>query len=150
MSNLGKAKQRAKVSQRGKKKSPVLSLSSRKTRKQKIAVSVKHTASKLAPKPGPSQGKKVSQKLLEIIKKRQQTAPKVNRVFGKPPGRRGRRPKQPIEYVPEHQEEENVTRENEYERLEYDTGIQVKSGGEDAGVNFERPEDFDEELNFDW
>lgn len=106
--------------------------------------------------------KVVSQKLIETIEKRkavQQTAAKVPgkpNPFAPPPKRRGRRPKN-IEYKPENsEEEESVASESDYTGIEYDTGIRLREGGnegghrEDRGFSFERMEDFDEELNFDW
>ncbi len=67
---------------------------------------------------------------------------------GRPPGRRGRRPKN-MDYQPSNNEEESYVLENDYETLEYDTGIRVKSGKDDV-MSLDRVEDFDEELNFDW
>lgn len=67
---------------------------------------------------------------------------------GRPPGRRGRRPKN-VEYTPSNSEEESYVLENDYETLEYDTGINIK-GGKDDMMSLDRVEDFDEELNFDW
>lgn len=69
--------------------------------------------------------------------------------FGRPPGRRGRRPKAAAEYTPSQQEEDSYAMEPEFEALEYDTGIRVKEGGDDGLFSFDRSEDFDEELNFD-
>lgn len=97
--------------------------------------------------------KKVSQKLLETIERRkkvQGAAGKANSNFGRPAGRRGRRPKAAVEYTPGNQEEEAYVLESDYEGLEYDTGIRVKEGGDDRGFAVERFDDFDEELNFDW
>lgn len=99
----------------------------------------------------PIPSKKVSQKLIETIEKRkkaQEGASKGN-MFGRPPVRRGRRPKAAQEYTPYNNEDEAYPSENEYEGLEYDTGIRVKEGGEDRGFSLDRVEDFDEELNFD-
>ncbi len=99
--------------------------------------------------------KKVSQKLLETIERRrnsQAANAKGGSMFGgRPPGRRGRRPKAAAaDYTPEHQGEETYVMESDYEGIEYDTGIRVKQGGEDKGFNLDRFEEFDEELNFDW
>jgi hypothetical protein len=98
--------------------------------------------------------KKVSQKLLETIERRKKAQGANGRpgsMFGKAPGRRGRRPKAAMEYVPGNQEEEaGYVLENDYEGLEYDTGIRVKEGGDDKGFNLDRFDDYDEELNFDW
>jgi hypothetical protein len=113
--------------------------------------------------------KLVSQKLIETIEKRkavQQASPKVGakphgpakpNAFAPPPKRRGRRPKN-IEYTPENrEEEESMASESDYTGIEYDTGIRLRETGggdaghrEDRGFSFERMEDFDEELNFDW
>lgn len=101
--------------------------------------------------------KKVSDKLIETIEKRkaqQEAAKQAGRPTpfgGKVPGRRGRRPKN-IEYTPENREDDEVAAsDNEFERIEYDTGIRVgQRSFEDKGFGFERSEDFDEELNFDW
>jgi hypothetical protein len=101
--------------------------------------------------------KKVSQKLIETIEKRKQQAagakPGGKAMFaGKPPGRRGRRPKNAVEYTPEHQEEGSdvFVAESDYEGLEYDTGIRVNKAKDDGAFSLDRFEDFDEELNFDW
>lgn len=90
--------------------------------------------------------KKVSEKLLETIEKRR----KAQAVFARPMGRRGRRPKNAVEYTPEHQEEDVLVAEENYEGLEYDTGIRVKQAKDEGGFNLDRFEEFDEELNFDW
>lgn len=98
--------------------------------------------------------KKVSQKLIETIEKRKQEQAKAggnpNR-FGKPAGRRGRRPKN-VHYTPQHTDDDSYTGEGEFEGqgLEYDTGIRVASKGDDGGFGMDRFEEFDEELNFDW
>lgn len=70
-------------------------------------------------------------------------------MFGKP-ARRGRRPKASAEYTPENSNEEGYVLEEQYERIEYDTGISYKSqGGDDGSFSLDRFDDFDEELNFD-
>jgi hypothetical protein len=99
-----------------------------------------------------SQGdRKVSQRLLETIERRKKGQAEGGKgLFAKPPGRRGRRPKAVSEYVPGNNEEETFVMENDYEGIEYDTGIRVKEGGEEKGYNLDRFEDYDEELNFDW
>jgi hypothetical protein len=127
----------------------------------KPVVKAKAAAPKVAVK---VQAKKVvSQKLIETIEKRkavQQAAPKAPakpNAFSPPPKRRGRRPKN-IEYTPENrEEEETMSSESDYTGIEYDTGIRLRETGggdmghrEDRGFSFERMEDFDEELNFDW
>ncbi len=98
--------------------------------------------------------KKISQKFLEAMEKRKSQGgwgARKGSMFGggKPPGRRGRRPKASAEYTPENNSEEGYVLESEFERIEYDTGISVKSQGGDEGFNLERFDDFDEELNFD-
>lgn len=99
-----------------------------------------------------SQGdRKVSQRLLETIERRKKGQAEGGKgLFSKPPGRRGRRPKAVSEYVPGNSEEEAFVVEENYEGIEYDTGIRVKEGGEEKGYNLDRFEDYDEELNFDW
>lgn len=104
----------------------------------------------------PSMRNKVAQKLAESLEKRKQEKeagggkPGNNKsFFGRPPGRRGRRPKQAAEYTPMQQEEDSYVLESEYERLEYDTGIRLKDGADDGAFSFDRVEEFDEELNFD-
>ena len=93
--------------------------------------------------------KKLSSKLLETLEKhRLKRAAEL--AASTPKGRRGRRPKVSLEYVPEHQEEDGYVVEQEIVTLQYDTGIAVPTGADDGSVTFERPEDFDEELNFDW
>jgi len=90
--------------------------------------------------------KKVSQKLIETIEKRK----KAKGMFGKPPGRRGRRPKNAAEYTPSNQEEDGYVLEQDMEGIEYDTGIRMKEGGEEAGFAIDRFDDYEvEELNFD-
>jgi hypothetical protein len=98
----------------------------------------------------------VAQKLAQSIEKRKLEKgaaggkPGNNKsFFGRPPGRRGRRPKQAAEYTPMQQEEDSYVLESEFERLEYDTGIRLKDGAEDGSFSLDRAEDFDEELNFD-
>ena len=71
---------------------------------------------------------------------------------GKPPARRGRRPKASnSEYTPENNSEEAYVLESEYERIEYDTGISCKkpATASEDGFSLDRFDDFDEELNFD-
>jgi hypothetical protein len=106
---------------------------------------------KAAPVVQAEPAKKVSQKLIETIEKRKQEQAKAGNPnrFGKPAGRRGRRPKN-VHYTPQHTDDDNYTNEAEFEGLEYDTGIRVKSKGEDGGFGVDRFEEFDEELNFDW
>jgi hypothetical protein len=96
--------------------------------------------------------KKISQKFLEAMEKRKGGwgARKGALFGGRPPARRGRRPKASSEYTPENNSEEAYVLESEYERIEYDTGISYKpQGGEDGGFSLDRVDDFDEELNFD-
>ena len=93
--------------------------------------------------------KKLSSRLLEKLESHRQKR-QAELVAAKPKGRRGRRPKVSLEYVPEHQDEEAYVLEQELETLQYDTGIPVPSKGEESGPTQDRPEEFDEELNFDW
>ena len=95
-----------------------------------VVVPVKKPVVKAAPHATKAaEPKKVSQKLIETIEKRKQQAgakPGGKAMFaGKPPGRRGRRPKNAVEYTPEHQEEGSdvFVADSDYEGLEYDTGI---------------------------
>jgi hypothetical protein len=91
---------------------------------------------------------KPAQRLAAAMQDRKKAGEKGKTMFGRPQGRRGRRPKNLADYTPEHQEDENYALESQYEGLEYDTGIQVKQP-RDEGFNAERFEEFDEELNFD-
>ncbi len=114
---------------------------------------------KTAPTPTPAAdagpSKKISQKFLEAMEKRKTQggwgARKGALFGGKPPGRRGRRPKASAEYTPENNSEEAYVLESEYERIEYDTGISYKQpgGSKDESFSLDRFDDFDEELNFD-
>ncbi len=115
-----------------------------------IKLSVKGKAAAARQLAEESGEKKLSSRLLETLEKhRQKRAAQL--AAARPKGRRGRRPKVSLEYVPEHQEEDSYVLEQEYETLQYDTGIPVPSKeGEAANVNVERSEEFDEELNFDW
>ncbi len=103
-----------------------------------------------------TEGKKLSAKLLEAIEKRQSAKAADSKgkpnPFGRPMGRRGRRPKRLAEYTPTNGEEssnEQVENENQMEGLEYDTGIRVKEHQSDEMFSMDRFEDYDEELNFD-
>ncbi len=103
-----------------------------------------------------NEGKKLSAKLLEAIEKRQSAKAGDSKgkpnPFGRPMGRRGRRPKRLAEYTPTNGEEssnEQVENENNNEGLEYDTGIRVKEHKSEEMFSMDRFEDFDEELNFD-
>jgi len=117
------------------------------------STSSKKAGEKTKDKEAPSQvaaapKKEVSQKLIETIEKRK----KSKGMFGKPPGRRGRRPKNASEYTPMNQEEDGYVLESDYEGIEYDTGIRVKDGGGATtdGFAVDRFDDFEvEELNFD-
>ncbi len=115
---------------------------------------VKKTSEEVTP--AISARQKMAQKLAETIEKRKLEKeggagkPGNNKsFFGRPPGRRGRRPKSAAEYTPMQQEEDSYVLESDYERLEHDTGIRLKEGGDDGAFSFDRMEDFDEELNFD-
>ncbi len=100
-----------------------------------------------------SSAKKISQKFLEAMEKRKSQGgwgARKGSMFGKPPARRGRRPKASAEYTPENSNEEGYVLEEQFERIEYDTGISYKSqGGDDSSFSMDRFDDFDEELNFD-
>lgn len=127
-----------------------VSIQAKKGNPKQIAKKVLAVAPEVVAKqPKPTTVKKdISQKLLESIEKRKANsfgAP----AFGQPVRRRGRRPKN-VEYTPSNQEDENFSYDSDAENLSYDTGIQVKGGGEDGGFSPDRLEDFDEELNFDW
>jgi hypothetical protein len=114
------------------------------------AIEPKHVSDAGAP------AKKVSQALIDTIEKRKAAAAKHGPgkgAFGRPAGRRGRRPKRAVEYTPQNSEdgatEDPFEAENEsFERIEYDTGIRFKEAGDDSAFNLEGY-DFDEELNFD-
>lgn len=109
----------------------------------------------LAKPPVKTEKKGLSQKLVDTIEKRKQ-AKEINgqaqgsKFFVKPPGRRGRRPKNLVDYQPENREEDAYIVESERENIEYDTGIRVSERKEETGFGLDRFEDFDEELNFDW
>ncbi len=102
-----------------------------------------------------AEGKKLSSKLLEAIEKRQNakaTGPGKPSPFGRPMGRRGRRPKRLAEYTPTNGEEnssDQMENENQMEGLEYDTGIRLKEVKNEDMFSMDRFEDYDEELNFD-
>lgn len=64
--------------------------------------------------------------------------------------RRGRRPKALADYTPSHQEENNENQEMDYQGLEYDTGLSLNRRGDDFGLNLDRYDDGEEELNFDY
>lgn len=101
--------------------------------------------------------KKLSEKLLATIEKRKAEQGKAP-AFSKPRGRRGRRPKNLVDYQPysEEQQDDPYSYPSENENLEYDTGIRVSSPSsgasfrDDGSITLDRVEDFDEELNFDW
>jgi hypothetical protein len=99
--------------------------------------------------------KELSQKLVDTIEKRKQAKESDGKLQGskffvKPPGRRGRRPKNLVDYQPENREEDSYIVESERENIEYDTGIRVSERKDESGFGLDRFEDFDEELNFDW
>lgn len=102
--------------------------------------------------------KKLSEKLLATIEKRKAEQAAKAPAFSKPRGRRGRRPKNMVDYQPysEEQQDDPYAYPSENENLEYDTGIRMGSGTatlgtrDDGGLSLDRVEDFDEELNFDW
>ncbi len=106
--------------------------------------------------PGKTEKKELSQRLVDTIERRKQAKESSSgqhqgsKFFVKPPGRRGRRPKNLVDYQPENREEDSYVVESERENIEYDTGIRVSERKEEAGFGSDRFEDFDEELNFDW
>ena len=101
--------------------------------------------------------KKLSEKLIATIEKRKAEQAKTP-AFSKPRGRRGRRPKNLVDYQPysEEQQDDPYSYPSENENLEYDTGIRVSGTSvgatvrDDGGISLDRVDDFDEELNFDW
>ena len=112
-------------------------------------------SSALVKPPVKTEKKELSQKLVDTIEKRKQAKetsgqPQGSKFFVKPPGRRGRRPKNLVDYQPENREEDAYIIESERENIEYDTGIRVTERKEESGFGLDRFEDFDEELNFDW
>ena len=112
-------------------------------------------AADLAAVPAKTEKRELSQKLVDTIEKRKQAKetsgqPQGSKFFVKPPGRRGRRPKNLVDYQPENREEDAYIVESERENIEYDTGIRVTERKEESGFGLDRFEDFDEELNFDW
>lgn len=138
------AKPKAKVSSVRAKLSAAKEISPAKAEPKK-----KVTAEVAAP--AESAPKKVSQRLIETIEKRKQEQAKSGNTnrFGKPAGRRGRRPKN-VHYTPQHTDDDSYAAEGEFEGLEYDTGIRVASAKDESGFGGDRFEEFDEELNFDW
>ena len=118
-------------------------------------------AEKAAGKPAAAEAKKVSANLIATIEKRKQEKEAAAKksggsMFGRPMGRRGRRPKRPVEYTPTHSDEGggdgyDSDSPSGYEGFENDTGIRLKEekGGVEDAYGVERFEDFDEELNFD-
>src|SRR5690606_10154985 len=102
---------------------------------------------------------KISEALLATLAKRKEGGEKkggTGATKGGAPGiprprmRRGRRPKALADYTPSHQEEADSSQEVDYQGLEYDTGITVHRRGDDLGLNFDRFDDGEEELNFDY
>jgi hypothetical protein len=120
------------------------------------AASEKSVPASAKPAPDAASSKKISQKFIEAMEKRKTQggwgARKGSMFGGKPPARRGRRPKASnSEYTPENNSEEAYVLESEYERIEYDTGISCKkpATASEDGFSLDRFDDFDEELNFD-
>lgn len=103
---------------------------------------------------GPLTKEEASSKLLEKIRQRKsqgQESAGAKNTFGQPVRRRGRRPKGMEDYQPYREDQEDgLAADDPVEQIQYDTGIQIAAGGEDASFRLERDEDFDEELNFDW
>lgn len=130
---------------------------SKKVVKAKAAVPAQGAskAAELAVVEPKAEKKGLSQKLVDTIEKRKQAKessgqPQGSKFFVKPPGRRGRRPKNLVDYQPENREEDSYVVESERENIEYDTGIRITERKEESGFGLDRFEDFDEELNFDW
>ena len=126
-----------------------------------IAPKIKAVAKVVTEKVLPEESKKkLSEKLLATIEKRKAEQATKAPAFSKPRGRRGRRPKNLVDYQPyseDQQQDDPYAYPSENENLEYDTGIRVSgqsTGGalmrDDGSVVMDRVEDFDEELNFDW
>jgi hypothetical protein len=123
--------------------------------KEKVPAQGAAKSSALVTPPTQAEKKSLSQKLVDTIEKRKQAkdsgaAHQGSKFFVKPPGRRGRRPKNLVDYQPENREEDSYVVESERENIEYDTGIRVAQKREESGFGLDRFEDFDEELNFDW
>ncbi len=122
-------------------------------KKQVVTVAAPAVAAKgamAAPLDKQQPSKKVSQKLIETIEKRKKAqANQKTSSFGRPMARRGRRPRAAVEYTPVNNEDDTYSVENEYERLEYDTGIRLKEGVEDRGFGVERFDESNDELDFD-
>ncbi len=157
MARAVKSKVRRGVKQaKAKTKKPIAKVVS--TRKKEKSLSPKTTkAASLNTTAQEESKKKLSEKLLATIEKRKAEQSKAP-AFSKPRGRRGRRPKNLVDYQPysEEQQDDPYSYPSENENLEYDTGIRVASpsGGasfrDDGSISLDRVEDFDEELNFDW
>lgn len=148
-----------KLKQISKTKKKVISLAGnepKKERKQeKIPAQGAAKSPSLVSPPVKSAKKEISQNLVEAIEKRKQaketgTPHTGSKFFVKPPGRRGRRPKNLVDYQPENREEDTYVVEAEKENIEYDIGIRVSEKRDESGFGMDRFEDFDEELNFDW
>lgn len=138
------------------KKQSVVKAVAKAEPKLKVVPPAKVAKKQAVAEPSENARQRVAQKLAETLEKRKQEKAAgggpgkgTNKFFGRPPGRRGRRPKSASEYQPMQQEEDSYVLESEFERLEYDTGIRLKDSAEDGGFSLDRVEDFDEELNFD-
>lgn len=123
--------------------------------KGKVSAQGAAASSALVSAPAKIEKKGLSQKLVDTIEKRKQAKEsgaqhQGSKFFVKPPGRRGRRPKNLVDYQPENREEDSYAVESERENIEYDTGIRVATKRDESGFGSDRSEDFDEELNFDW
>ena len=123
--------------------------------KGKVSAQGAAASSALVSAPAKIEKKGLSQKLVDTIEKRKQAKEsgaqhQGSNFFVKPPGRRGRRPKNLVDYQPENREEDSYAVESERENIEYDTGIRVATKRDESGFGSDRSEDFDEELNFDW
>lgn len=152
---MAKKTEKSKKTKASVRKTVVSAKAHSKAPKAKLAAKAKPAkaivADTSAKKP---EGKKLSPKLLEAIEKRQNAKAEQSKPspFGRPMGRRGRRPKRLAEYTPSNGDEnssDQMENENQYEGLEYDTGIRVKEVQTEDMYSMDRFEDFDEELNFD-
>lgn len=123
---------------------------SKPVKTDEATIAAKHGAKKAKCEEATATAKKVNPNLVATIERRKKEAlaSGAKPSFGRPPARRGRKPKNLADYTPEHQEEDGSALESSSEGIEYDTGIKVSPANEDRGYNVEV--DFDEELNFDW
>jgi hypothetical protein len=151
--NVVNKNQKKAVSLAGKKKTTEKVVKAKA--KEKVPAQGAAKSQALVSPPAKTEKKELSQKLVDTIEKRKQAKEsgaqhQGSKFFVKPPGRRGRRPKNLVDYQPENREEDTYVVEAERENIEYDIGIRVSEKREESGFGLDRFEDFDEELNFDW